>query len=169
MMNKGLELIEAQWLFNIPVEKIEILIHPQSIIHSMVEFEDGAIMAQLSEPDMRLPIQYALTAPKRLKRASINFNFDKPLTFDKPDLERFPCLGLAMEAARIGGSLPAMMNALNEELVAAYLKGAIKFYDISGLIAAAFEKYNVKSDSLEEIEEAGRWAKKFMKEQICRF
>ena len=162
MMNKGLEYIEAHWLFDIPYEDIDILIHPQSLIHSMVEYEDGAVIAQLGSPDMRQPIQYALSAPVRHPRAFEPIDFSVGMTFDKPDLERFPCLALAMEAAKIGGTMPAMMNAVNESLVTAYLSDKISFYDISGLIEKAMETYNVKPvNCIADVQEAESWAGEF--------
>ena len=172
MMNKGLEYIEAHWLFNMPYQKIDILIHPQSIIHSMVEFEDGAVMAQLAAPDMGQPIQYALSAPARLVRKSpsykpLDFLSFNSLTFEKPDLQRFPCLALAIEAAKAGGTMTAMMNAVNERLVAAFLQDAIGFYDISGLIEKAMGSYTVKPvKSLTDVEEAEVWADEFCKRAL---
>jgi len=164
MMNKGLEYIEAHWLFGIPYEKIDILIHPQSIVHSMVEYEDGAVMAQMAAPDMAQPIQYALTYPKRAARASEPLDFSQALTFAPPDYSRFPCLALAMQAAETGGTLPAMMNALNERLVGAYLRDEIAFYDISRLIESAFDSYTVKKlSSLTDVDEAEAWAEEFWK------
>ena len=166
MMNKGLEYIEAHWLFNIPYEKIQVLIHPQSIIHSMVKFEDGAVMAQMAPPDMRQPIQYALTAPTRISRSndSLDFLTLNALTFEAPDMERFPCLALAIKAAKIGGTLPAMMNALNENLVAAFLRNDIAFYDISQIIGKAMDTYYVKPvHNLADVEEAEAWAVEFYK------
>ncbi|MCL2398715.1 MAG: 1-deoxy-D-xylulose-5-phosphate reductoisomerase [Defluviitaleaceae bacterium] len=165
MMNKGLEYIEAHWLFNMSYEKIQILIHPQSIIHSMVKFKDGAIMAQMAAPDMRQPIQYALTAPNRinLRHDTLDFLALNTLTFEAPDMERFPCLGLAIKSAKIGGTLPAMMNALNEKLVAAYLQGTIGFYDISSIIEKAIGTYTVKPvNCFADVEEAEAWASEFL-------
>jgi len=172
MMNKGLEYIEAHWLFDMPYPKIDILIHPQSIIHSMVEFEDGAVMAQLAAPDMGQPIQYALTAPERPVRKtssyqSLDFLSSNSLTFDAPDLQRFPCLALAIEAAKIGGTMTAMMNAANERLVAAFLKDTIGFYDISGIIEKAMGSYTVKPvKSLNDVEEAEVWANEFCEKAL---
>lgn len=136
MMNKGFEMIEARWLFDTAPEKINILVHPQSVIHSMVEFEDGAIMAQLGCPDMREPIQFALAYPKRLGLNNRKLDFTElgQMTFEKPDMEKFPCLGLAFEAIKRGGNIPCAMNAANEVAVAAYLRDEIRFYDISDVI-----------------------------------
>jgi len=169
MMNKGLEYIEAHWLFNMPYKKIDILIHPQSIIHSMVEFEDGAVLAQLAAPDMGQPIQYALSAPARAPRAhkALDFTTISSLTFEEADLLRFPCLNLAMQAGKMGGTMPAMMNAVNEKLVAAFLKDSIKFYDISRLIEEAMASYTVKPvKSLADVEDAEAWADEFYKKAL---
>ncbi len=137
MMNKGLELIEAKWLFDISPEKIRVVVHPQSVIHSMVEFEDGAVIAQLGHPDMREPIQYALSYPARLTLDNRKLDFAElgELTFSAPDTDRFPALGLAYEAIGKGGNMPCIMNAANEVAVQAFLEGKIGFYDISGIIS----------------------------------
>lgn len=136
MMNKGLEVIEAHWLFGIPYEKIEVTVHPQSIIHSMVQFIDGSVKAQMGLPDMKLPIQYALSYPDRwpsdFKR--IDFGNQQPLTFEAPDLNKFKCLALAYEALGKGGNMPAIMNASNEIAVSAFLNGKIGFLDIADTI-----------------------------------
>jgi len=162
MMNKGLECIEAHWLFGTPCENIEVWIHPQSVVHSMVEFADGAMMAQCGAPDMRLPIQYALAAPARFPPAYSRLDFFSELTFAKPDFSRFPCLTLAFKAAEIGGTLPVVMNAVNELAVADFLHNAIGFYDISRLIEEAFAAYTVKPvASLTDVEEAEVWSKDF--------
>ena len=136
MMNKGLEVIEAKWLFGLKKEQIEVVVHPQSIIHSMVQFEDGSIKAQLGLPDMRLPIQYALSYPKRLKSTFTRFNFvDYPkLTFEKPDLDTFNNLNLAYKALDRGGNMPCILNAANEVAVASFLKNEIGFLEISEVI-----------------------------------
>ena len=169
MMNKGLELIEAMWLFDMNPENIEIVIHPQSIIHSMVQYFDGSIMAQLGLPDMRLPILYALSAPNRVKNdyPRVDFTELNTLTFEEPDSEKFPCLALAKKAAEVGGTLPAVMNKVNEYLVQAYLDEKIRFYDISGYIFDAFEKYTPKAvTSIADINEAELWSRAFMEEYI---
>ena len=142
LMNKGLELIEARWLFNVEPADIEVVIHPQSIIHSMVQFSDGCVMAQLSQPDMRLPIQYALSYPRRidLNTRRIDFAELAKLTFERPDLERFPCLGLAYHALEKGGNATCAMNGANEVAVAAFLEGNIRFTDIPEIIAATMER-----------------------------
>lgn len=143
LMNKGLEVIEAKWLFGVDTSRITAVVHPQSIIHSMVEFEDGSIKAQLSRPDMRLPIMYALSYPHRLPTPSFAMNvFDlTALTFEKPDTETFPCLLLAYDAAQKGGNMPCIMNAANEIAVAAFLKGRIPFLKISDIIADAMAAF----------------------------
>ena len=142
MMNKGFEVIEAKWLFGVPVEKIQVLVHPQSIVHSAVQFTDGAIKAQLGAPDMRLPIQYALSFPERLKsdfpRADL-FSL-RDLTFEKPDLHRFPNLGLAYEAMRRGGNMPCVLNAANEVVNLAFREGRCGFLQMSDIIAATMAK-----------------------------
>ena len=142
LMNKGLELIEARWLFNVEPKDIEVVIHPQSIIHSMVQFSDGCVMAQLSQPDMRLPIQYALSYPERidLNTKRIDFSELAQLTFEKPDLERFPCLGLAYGALEKGGNATCIMNGANEVAVAAFLEGRIHFTRIPEIIATTMAR-----------------------------
>jgi len=142
LMNKGLELIEARWLFNVEPQDIEVVIHPQSIIHSMVQFSDGCVMAQLSQPDMRLPIQYALSYPERidLNTKRIDFSELAQLTFEKPDLERFPCLGLAYGALEKGGNATCIMNGANEVAVAAFLEGRIHFTRIPEIIATTMAR-----------------------------
>ena len=141
MMNKGFEMIEARWLFDTAPDDIRIVVHPQSVIHSMVEFEDGAVIAQMGHPDMREPIQFALAFPERLPLDNRKLDFPALgcLTFEEPDPERFPCLGLAFDAIRRGGNIPCAMNAANEAAVAAYLRGRIAFYDIPDLIAASMD------------------------------
>ncbi|MGE5279278.1 MAG: 1-deoxy-D-xylulose-5-phosphate reductoisomerase [Deltaproteobacteria bacterium] len=136
MMNKGLEVIEARHLFGLPIDKIAVVIHRQAIVHSMVAFRDGCVLAQMGVTDMRLPIQYALSYPERWPESRLRLDVAGcgALTFEEPDTRRFPCLGLAYEAARRGGCLPAVMNAANEEAVATYLKGAIAFGDIPRVI-----------------------------------
>ncbi len=159
MMNKGLEMIEAHWLFALPKEKIEPLIHPQSIIHSMVEFNDGSIKAQLSLPDMRLPIQYALSYPERFSAEFVETDFAKlnSLTFFKPDYEKFRCLKLAFEVMEQGGLKPCILNAANEIAVEKFLQGQIKFTEIPNIIEYALEKIDVdSSDELETIFECDR-------------
>lgn len=164
LMNKGLEVMEAKWLFGVEVDQIEVLVHPQSIIHSAVEYEDGAIMAQLGEPDMRVPIQYALTYPKRVKNPFPRIDFAKRsnLTFEKPDMETFRCLSLAYRALKTGGTLPAVLNGANEVAVARFLKGDITFLQIPALIEQTMDAYTVKYEyTLEDLLEADAWAKDY--------
>ncbi|MCF8191570.1 MAG: 1-deoxy-D-xylulose-5-phosphate reductoisomerase [Burkholderiales bacterium] len=138
LMNKGLEVIEAHWLFGAPAEDIEVVIHPQSIVHSMVEYDDGSILAQLGNPDMRTPIAHALAWPERIEAgvAPLDLVAMPPLTFGAPDRQRFPCLGLAYEALRLGGTAPAVLNAANEVAVAAFLEAGLRFTEIPRIIEA---------------------------------
>lgn len=164
MMNKGLEVIEAKWLFDVDVDQINVVVHPQSIIHSMVEFEDSAVIAQLGEPDMRLPISYALTYPKRVKNDFPKVDFFKigTLTFEKPDLKVFRCLGLALKAIKTGGTAPAVLNAANEVAVSRALKKDIKFYEIGELIEKTVDAYTVKYNyTLSDVFEADEWAREY--------
>ena len=142
LMNKGLELIEARWLFGVDPADIEVVIHPQSIIHSMVQFSDGCVMAQLSQPDMRLPIQYAFSYPQRidLNTSRIDFAALAQLSFEKPDLDRFPCLQLAYDALEKGGNATCILNGANEVAVAAFLEDRIRFTDIPAVIAQTLER-----------------------------
>jgi 1-deoxy-D-xylulose-5-phosphate reductoisomerase len=162
LMNKGLEVIEARWLFGIPAERIEILVHPQSVVHSMVEFVDGTVLAQLGVTDMRLPIQYALSHPERWEAAIAGMDFTRPMTldFDLPDHDRFPCVGLAYRALRAGGSLPAVLNAANEEAVAAFLDGRVPFMAIPESISQVMDDHKTTALShLEDVLEADAWAR----------
>ena len=142
MMNKGFEMIEARWLFDLPPEQIEIVVHPQSIVHSMVQFEDGAVLAQLGLPDMKLPIAYALSYPKRLKTAAPRLDFRQyaSLTFEEPDMERFRNLAYAFEAIRKGGNMPCILNAANEIAVSAFLEDRAGFLQMSDVSARTMEK-----------------------------
>jgi 1-deoxy-D-xylulose-5-phosphate reductoisomerase len=165
LMNKGLEVIEAHWLFGIPAERIEVVVHPQSIIHSMVEFVDGSVKAQLGIPDMKVPIQYALTYPSRSasKFPRVHFPTLSEMTFFAPDHERFPCLQLAFDALSESGTMPAVMNAANEVAVAKFLKNEIGFLDIPKLISRMMEKHSsMANPSLEEIVEADRETRAFL-------
>jgi 1-deoxy-D-xylulose-5-phosphate reductoisomerase len=141
MMNKGLEVIEARWLFGVPPERIEVLIHPQSIVHSLVEYADGSVIAQLSNPDMRVPIANALAYPERIESGAqaLDLASVRNLSFEKPDLARFPCLGLAYAALRAGGAAPAVLNAANEVAVEAFLAGRLGFTGIAEVIADTLE------------------------------
>lgn len=143
LMNKGFEVIEAMWLYDVPVEKIKVVIHPESIIHSMVEYSDGSIIAQLSDPDMKLPIQYALSYPERWDAPISRFDFSKNLTFKEPDLERFPCLGYALEAAQKMGTLPAVMNATNDFMVGKFLNKECEFLDIQNVIRKVMDEHEI--------------------------
>ena len=154
MMNKGLEIIEARWLFGIPGDKIEVVVHPESIIHSMIEYADGAVIAQLGHPDMREPIQYALSWPERLPLNNRKLNFAElaSMTFHAPDRNRFPALDLAYESLAKGGNMACIMNAANEAAVAAYLKDEISFYDITDIVAETMAGSDFVADpSLETI------------------
>lgn len=169
MMNKAFEIIEARWLFDVPVDKIDVLIHPESIIHSLVEFVDGSVIAQLGEPDMCLPIQYALTYPRRVAGIAKRLRLEQmgKLTFEKPDLKTFRALPLAYEVARTGGTAAAVFNAANEAAVEEFLAGGIKFVKIVELIEHCLNKHNVKtSASLEELLEADAWARKEVKRKV---
>ena len=169
LMNKGLEVIEAKWLFGVETEDIQVLVHPQSIVHSMVEYEDGAVIAQLGEPDMKVPIQYALTYPKRVKNnfPKIDFLLRNNLTFEAPKTELFPCLSLAYDAIKTGGTMPAVLNAANEIAVYAFIDEKIGFTDIPKLIKQAMKAYNVKYNyTLEEVLEADKWGRLYVKELL---
>ena len=169
MMNKGFEVIEACWLFHVGPEKVHVVVHPESVIHSMVEFADGAVIAQLGCPDMRLPIQLAMLYPERLPLEGKRLDFSQvgSLTFYEPDREKFPCLQLAFEAIARGGNVPCAMNAANEAAVAAFLKEKIRFYDIPETVARVMAGVNfVANPTLEDIfathEEAFRMAESFL-------
>ena len=167
LMNKGLEVIEAMRLYDVPVEQIQVLIHRQSIVHSMVEFVDGAVMAQMGSPDMRLPIQLALTYPERTVCPVDPLDLTKvPLTFCHPDLEAFPCLRLALEAAKQGGTACPVMNGANEEAVAMFLRDEIGFYDIYRLVSGAMEAVPfIQSPTLEQILESDAAARAYVRRQ----
>jgi 1-deoxy-D-xylulose-5-phosphate reductoisomerase len=169
LMNKGLEVIEAHWLFDLPPERIEVVIHPQSIIHSMVEFIDGSIKAQLGLPDMKLPIQYALTYPARsaMNGARLDFAALQSMTFLKPDREKFRCLQLAYDALQAGGTATAVLNAANEVAVQAFLDGSISFNRIPELIDRALAQHNArKNPEFEEIVEADAATRSFV-QSLC--
>ena len=170
LMNKGLELMEAHQLFGIPVDRIDVVVHPESIVHSMVEFVDGSLMAQMSVPDMRFAIQHALTYPVRMDGGLPKLDLAEigALQFRAPEPERFPCLGLAREAARHGGSLPAVLNAANEIAVQRFCDGDIPFsgiWEIVGRVMAAHEV--VKSPNLADVMTADRWAREKAGETVC--
>ena len=154
MMNKGFEAIEAKWLFGVKPSQIEVLVHPQSVVHSMVQFQDGNIKAQLGVPDMRLPIQYALTYPERVHSEipRLDFGIYPDLTFEKPDMDTFLGLPMAMKASRTGGSMPTVFNAANERAVALFLAKKIRFLEIYDVIAGAMEAHKTIADpTLEQI------------------
>jgi 1-deoxy-D-xylulose-5-phosphate reductoisomerase len=163
LFNKGLEMIEARWLFDIGIERVGVLVHPQSIVHSMVEFVDGALLAQLSTPDMCLPIQYALTYPDRAPSERVQTNFAKlgNLTFEEPDAERFPALKLARRAGEVGGTLPAVLNAANEVAVEAFVNRKINFPQITEIVRRTMDAHKVVlHPTLEQILEADAWARR---------
>ncbi|MFA5410533.1 MAG: 1-deoxy-D-xylulose-5-phosphate reductoisomerase [Candidatus Omnitrophota bacterium] len=171
LMNKGLEVLEAMYLFNLPADKIKVLIHPEAIIHSMVEFMDGVVMAQLSATDMRIPIQYALTYPERLSNSlpSIDFYKLKALNFQKPDFKKFPCLGLAYRAAGEAGTMPCVLNAANEVSVEGFLRGGLAFVSIPGVIARVLDAHRkIENPGLEDILAADEWARKEARKVIQR-
>lgn len=171
MMNKGLEVIEAMRLYRLPLAQVSVMVHPQSIVHSMVEFKDGAVLAQLGTPDMRLPIRYAMTYPERGENPAppLDLLNSPPLTFSEPDRETFPCLRLAEEAAEAGGTACAILNGANEEAVRLFLAEKIGFYDISDLVAAARAAVPVtQTPSLEEILSADHAAREAVKSAFAR-
>ncbi|MBZ0204410.1 MAG: 1-deoxy-D-xylulose-5-phosphate reductoisomerase [Ignavibacteria bacterium] len=163
LMNKGFEIIEAKWLFNLEVDKVEVLIHPQSIIHSMVEFSDGSVKAQMGVPDMKVPIQYAITYPERVRSdfPRVDFKSLKNLSFEQPDFDKFECLKLAYQVINSGGSYPVVLNAANEAAVELFLNKKIKFLDIPYFIKSTLDKHtnNTKPD-LENIIEIDSWSRK---------
>ncbi len=162
MMNKGLEVIEAHWLFDLPGDQIDVHIHPQSIVHSMVEYVDGSVIAQLGIPDMKTPIAYALSYPERLPLDLPPLDLCKlgELTFREPDPQRFPCLDLAYRALAAGGSAPAALNAANEIAVGAFLDNRINFVDIPELIGKTLDKHEVINlGNIEEVLQVDRWAR----------
>lgn len=169
LMNKGLEVIEAHWLFNIPPEKIEVVVHPQSIIHSLVRYVDGSVLAELGNPDMRTPIAHALAYPERIDSgvAALDLFSVGALSFERPDAERFPCLGLAYRALKLGGSGPAILNAANEVAVAAFLDRRISFNAIPAIIAAALDNLPVTAvDTLADALAADAQARGFAEQVI---
>lgn len=164
LVNKGLEVIEAHWLYDMPYDKIKVVVHPQSIVHSMVAFQDGAVMAQWGVPDMRLPIQYALTYPKRMASTLARLDFARlgALTFEEPDTKTFRGLDIAIEAGRAGGTAPCVMNAANEIAVAAFLAGSIGFLDIYDIIEQTMSARSVRpAESFEILQEEDAWARAY--------
>lgn len=171
LANKGLEVIEAHWLFDMPYEKIDVVVHPQSIVHSLVEFCDGSVIAQLGEPDMRLPIQYALSYPDRFPYSFEQLDLVRAgqLTFEAPDLEAFPSLQIAVACGKAGGSLPCAFNAANEEAVYAFLEDKIKYLDIPYITAKVTESHNnVAQPTIEDIEATDAWARAKAREIISK-
>ncbi|MFC1760259.1 1-deoxy-D-xylulose-5-phosphate reductoisomerase [Candidatus Neomarinimicrobiota bacterium] len=166
MMNKGLEIIEAYWLFDIQIENIDVVIHPQSIIHSMVEMKDGSVKAQLGVPDMKVPIQYALTYPRHIETnwERLDFIKLKEMTFEAPDFKRFPCMELAFESLRQLGTTPAVLNVANEFAVYCFLKNDILFTDISKIVSRACENHDwIENPNLDDLQNLIVWAKDFVK------
>jgi 1-deoxy-D-xylulose-5-phosphate reductoisomerase len=162
LFNKGLEMIEARWLFDVEMGRVSVVVHPQSVVHSMVEFVDGSMLAQLSTPDMCLPIQYALTYPNRAPSQRVQTSLSKlgALTFEEPDPDRFPALELARRAGEVGGTLPAVLNAANEVAVEAFVNRQISFPDISAVVRRIMEHHQpVPHPTLERILEADAWAR----------
>jgi 1-deoxy-D-xylulose-5-phosphate reductoisomerase len=162
MMNKGLEVVEARWLFDMPAEQIEVLVHRESVIHSMVEYKDGSVIAQLGLPDMRTPISYAMKYPARvpLELPPLDLASIGKLTFFQPDHDRFPCLQLGYDALKIGGTMPAVLNAANEVAVAAYLQNGIGFTDIAEIIRGTMDAHTLRQiHTLDDALEADRWAR----------
>ena len=169
LVNKGLEVIEAKWLYDVSFDAIQVVVHPQSIVHSMVQYRDGTVMAQLGCTDMRLPIQYALTYPERVKSDFPRLDFYElaRLTFEKPDLDTFRGLKLAFEAGKIGGTMPCIMNGANEVAVEAFLKGQAGFLQIYDLIENAMDKANVEyNPSLEQLLAADQWARTITRQKL---
>jgi len=163
LFNKGLEMIEARWLFDIEVGRVRVVVHPQSVVHSMVEFVDGSLIAQLSTPDMCLPIQYALTYPNRVRSDRVQTNLAQlgSLTFEEPDVERFPSLKLAYRAGELGGTMPAVLNAANEVAVEAFVNRRISFEQIPQTVARVMDRHQlVTHPTLEKILEADAWARR---------
>ncbi|MGA2554223.1 MAG: 1-deoxy-D-xylulose-5-phosphate reductoisomerase, partial [Smithella sp.] len=163
MMNKGLEVIEAKWLFNVDISAIDVLIHPQSIVHSMVEFIDGAYLAQMGVPDMKIPIAYALTYPERIINDLPSLNLIKTgnLEFYKPDTKKFPCLDIAYRAGISGGTAPVVLNAADEIAVSAFMDKKIRFVDLPGIIEDVLTLHRVMNNpSLDDILQADSWARR---------
>lgn len=170
LINKGLEIIEAHWLFNVPYEKIKVVIHPQSVIHSMVQYKDGSVLAQLGCPDMKIPIQYAFTYPQRLTNffPRLDFYQLEEITFSKPDFTKFPGLALAIEAGKIGGTMTTVFNGANEEAVLFFLNARIRFIDIPQIIEKVMIQHQVLADyQVSDILEIDRWARQKAQELMA--
>ena len=160
LMNKGFEVMEASYMFGVTPEQVEVVVHPQSVVHSAVQFEDASIIAQLGLPDMRIPIQYALNYPKRIKNDLNRFDFfGRDITFERPDTDTFKCLGLAYEALKIGGTAPAALNGANEAAVALFLAKKIAFLQIGDTLEEVLHRHGSMSQTLDNIHEADRWAR----------
>jgi 1-deoxy-D-xylulose-5-phosphate reductoisomerase len=171
MMNKGLEVIEAKWLFDVEMKHIDVLVHPQSIVHSLVELRDGTCLAQLGVPDMKTPIAYALTYPDRMTNnlPRLDLSTIGKLEFIAPDFKKFPCLRLAYEAGSCGGTVPAVLNASDEVAVAAFIRGTIGFTDLAVIIEETLSLHNrIDRPSLSDIIESDRWARKVTEKIIKR-
>lgn len=173
LMNKGLEVIEAHWLFGLDYDDIEVVIHPQSIVHGAAEFADGSLIAQMGLPSMHIPIQYALTYPERvegIKTDTLSLSGISKLEFEMPDLEKFPCLGLAYEAGKKGGTYPAALNSLNEEAVYAFLRGEIRLTDIAKIVTRGLEQHkNIQNPTLEDILGVDMESRALVKEFLAGF
>ena len=170
MFNKALEIIEAHWLFDLPADKIKVVVHPESVVHSMVEFVDGSVVAQLSPPDMKTPIQYAFTWPNRTVGVARKMDWTQAfkLHFEPPDVERFPALKLAFQAVEAGGTAGAVLNAANEAAVEAFASGNVSFGEISRLVGFTMDRHAVRRDpSLDDLLEADRWARRTVREKIA--
>lgn len=168
LVNKGLEVIEAKWLFDVDIDKIKVLVHRQSVVHSMVEYNDNGVIAQLGVPDMKLPIQYALTFPERMLMTGNEIDFLKynNLTFEQPDLETFKALDYAYKAGRMGGNMPCIFNSADEAAVSAFLKGKIKYLDITDLIGEAMSVFSyIENPTIEEILETDKTVKEWVKKR----
>lgn len=170
LMNKGLEVLEAKSLFDVPLSKVDVLVHRQSIVHSMVEFSDNAVIAQLGVPDMKLPIQYALTYPKRLSMSDNALDLTKyTLTFDEPDKETFKCLTLAYRAGEIGGTMTTVLNGANEVAVGLFLEDKIKFLDIANIVEMAMDNHKtIKNPTVCDILDADSWAREYVNTNLHR-
>jgi 1-deoxy-D-xylulose-5-phosphate reductoisomerase len=171
MMNKGLEVMEAHWLFNLPISQVKVVIHPQSVVHSMVEFVDGSVMAQMGEPDMRVPIAYALSYPRRISTnvKSLSLPAREKLTFYEPDLQKFRCLKIAFDVARSGRSYAPVLNAANEIAVDGFLTDKIGFVQISELIDRCIQKHEPHDlRTIEDVLAADQWARSFVNELVLR-